>query len=32
MQFEYAWLAVTGKIDTSSKSTILCQNLEDKPF
>lgn len=23
-----AWLAVTGKIDTSCKFTILCQNLE----
>lgn len=28
----HAWLAVTGKIDTFSKLTILCQNLEDKPF
>lgn len=28
----HAWLAVTGKIDTSSKFTILCQNLEDKLF
>lgn len=28
----HAWLAVTGKIDTFSKFTILCQNLEDKLF
>lgn len=28
----HGWLAVIGKICTSSKFTILCQNLEDKPF
>lgn len=28
----HAWLAVTGKTDTFSKFTILCQSLEDKPF
>lgn len=28
----HAWLAVTGKIDTSCKFTILCQILEDKHF
>lgn len=28
----HAWLAITGKIDTSSKFTILYQNLEEKLF